>query len=34
MNLLLNTQLNGLTIEEINLAMISRMKEQAVYTAK
>ena len=29
LNLLLNTQLNGLTIEEINLAMISRMKEQA-----
>ena len=29
LNLLLNTQLNGLSIEEINLAMISRMKEQA-----
>ncbi len=29
LNLLLNTQLNGLTIEEINLAIISRMKEQA-----
>lgn len=29
LNLLLNTQLNGLTIDEINLAMISRMKEQA-----
>ena len=29
LNLLLNTQLNSLTIEEINLAMISRMKEQA-----
>ena len=29
LNLLLNTQLNGLTIEEITLAMISRMKEQA-----
>ena len=29
LNLLLNTQLNGLTIEQINLAMISRMKEQA-----
>lgn len=29
LNLLLNTQLNGLFIEEINLAMISRLKEQA-----
>ena len=29
LNLLLNTQLNGLSIEEIKLAMISRMKEQA-----
>lgn len=29
LNLLLNTQLNGLSIEEINLKMISRMKEQA-----
>ena len=29
LNLLLNTQLNGLTIEEINLSMITRMKEQA-----
>ena len=29
LNLLLNTQLNGLSIEEINLAMISRMKERA-----
>ena len=29
LNLLLNTQLNGLSIEEINLAMISKMKEQA-----
>lgn len=29
LNLLLNTQLNGLSIEEINLAMISCMKEQA-----
>lgn len=29
LNLLLNTQLNGLTIEEINLGMITRMKEQA-----
>ena len=29
LNLLLNTQLNGLSIEEINLAMISRLKEQA-----
>lgn len=29
LNLLLNTQLNGLSIEEINLAMISRIKEQA-----
>ena len=27
LNLLLNTQLNGLTIEEINLSMITRMKE-------
>ena len=29
LNLLLNTQLNGLTIEEINLGMIRKMKEQA-----
>lgn len=29
LNLLLNTQLNGLSIEEINLAMITRLKEQA-----
>lgn len=29
LNLLLNTQLNGLTIEEINLGMITRLKEQA-----
>ena len=29
LNLLLNTQLNGLSIEEIHLAMISRLKEQA-----
>ena len=29
LNLLLNTQLNGLTIEEINLGMISKLKEQA-----
>lgn len=29
LNLLLNTQLNGISIEEINLAMISRLKEQA-----
>ena len=29
LNLLLNTQLNGLTIEEINLGMIARIKEQA-----
>lgn len=29
LNLLLNAQLNGLSIEEINLAMISRLKEQA-----
>lgn len=29
MNILLNTALNGLTIEEINLATISRLKEQA-----
>ena len=29
LNLLLNTQFNGLTIEEINLSMITRMKEQA-----
>lgn len=29
MNILLNTALNGLTIEEINLATISKLKEQA-----
>lgn len=29
LNLLLNTQLNGLTIEEINLGMIAKIKEQA-----
>ena len=29
LNLLLNTQLNGLTIGEINLDMITRMKQQA-----
>lgn len=29
MNILLNTALNGLTMEEINLAMISKLKEQA-----
>src|SRR5699024_189766 len=29
LNLLLNTQLNGLTIEEINRGMIARIKEQA-----
>lgn len=29
LNLLLNTQLNGLTIEEISLAMITKLKEQA-----
>lgn len=29
LNILLNTNLNGLTIEEINLGIISRMKEQA-----
>ena len=29
MNILLNTALNGLTIEEINLSTISRLKEQA-----
>lgn len=29
LNLLLNTQLNGLTIEEINLGMITSLKEQA-----
>jgi heat-inducible transcriptional repressor len=29
MNLMLNTSLNGLTIEEINLATISRLKEEA-----
>ena len=29
LNLLLNTQLNGLTIEEINLSMITKLKEQA-----
>ncbi|HOO28405.1 MAG TPA: heat-inducible transcriptional repressor HrcA, partial [Lachnospiraceae bacterium] len=29
LNILLNTNLNGLTIEEINLVIISKMKEQA-----
>ena len=29
LNLMLNTQLNGLTMEEINLGMITRLKEQA-----
>lgn len=29
LNILLNTHLNGLTIEEINLAVISRIKEEA-----
>ena len=29
LNILLNTNLNGLTIEEINLGVITRMKEQA-----
>ena len=29
LNLLLNTQLDGLTIEEINLGMITKLKEQA-----
>ena len=29
LNLLLNTQLNGLTVEEISLGMIAKMKEQA-----
>lgn len=29
LNILLNTNLNGLTMEEINLGLISRMKEQA-----
>ncbi|MGI6011991.1 MAG: heat-inducible transcriptional repressor HrcA [Ruminococcus sp.] len=29
LNLLLNTQLNGLTVEEISLGMITKMKEQA-----
>lgn len=29
LNLMLNTQLNGLTINEINLGMISKLKEQA-----
>ena len=29
LNILLNTNLNGLTIEEINLGVISKMKEQA-----
>ena len=29
LNILLNTSLNGLALEEINLAMITRMKEQA-----
>lgn len=29
LNILLNTNLNGLTVEEINLAVITRLKEQA-----
>ena len=29
LNMLLNTSLNGLSVDEINLAMISKMKEQA-----
>ncbi len=29
LNMLLNTNLNGLTVEQINLGLISRMKEQA-----
>lgn len=29
LNLLLNTQLNGLTVQEINLSLIAKMKEQA-----
>ena len=29
LNILLNSALNGLTIEQINLATISRLKEQA-----
>lgn len=29
LNMLLNTNLNGLTVDEINLAVISRLKEQA-----
>ena len=29
LNMLLNTNLNGLALEEINLAMITRLKEQA-----
>jgi heat shock gene repressor HrcA len=29
LNLLLNTQLNGLTLDEINLGMITKLKEQA-----
>ena len=29
LNLLMNTQLNGLTIEEINLGLITKLKEQA-----
>jgi len=29
LNILLNTHLNGLSIDEINLAMISEMKQQA-----
>lgn len=29
LNLMLNTQLNGLTMEEINLGMITKLKEQA-----
>ena len=29
LNILLNTNLNGLTVEQINLGMITQLKEQA-----
>ena len=29
MNMLLNTNLNGIAVEDINLGMIARLKEQA-----
>ena len=33
MNILLNSALNGLTIEEINLATIAKLKNRPGYTA-